>query len=120
MAQSPPSRGFVGEARRAANGLLLRVSAIAAIGGLLFGYDTGVISGALLFIRDDLHAGDFAQQAIVSALLLGAMGGAILSGYLADAISRKWTKVFSGCVYVVGARGRSLEEIQSEFAGSRS
>ncbi len=97
--------GFVSEMRRSGNGLLLRISIIAAIGGLLFGYDTGVISGALLFIKSDLHAGQFAQQAIVSALLLGAMVGAVLSGYLADAISRKWTKVLSGSIYVIGALG---------------
>jgi len=90
--------GFVAEMRRSGNGLLVRVSVIAAIGGLLFGYDTGVISGALLYIKTDLHAGQFEQQAIVSALLLGAMLGAGLSGYLADAISRKWTKVMSGSV----------------------
>ena len=97
--------GFVSEMRRSGNGLLLRISIIAAIGGLLFGYDTGVISGALLYIKSDLHAGQFAQQAIVSSLLLGAMLGAVLSGYLADAISRKWTKVLSGSVYVIGALG---------------
>ena len=97
--------GFVSEMRRTGNGLLLRISIIAAIGGLLFGYDTGVISGALLYIKSDLHAGQFAQQAIVSSLLLGAMVGAVLSGYLADAISRKWTKVLSGSVYVIGALG---------------
>ncbi|MEO9140427.1 MAG: sugar porter family MFS transporter [Jatrophihabitans sp.] len=97
--------GFIGEMRRSGNGLLVRVSVIAAIGGLLFGYDTGVISGALLYIKTDLHAGQFDQQAIVSSLLLGAMVGAGLSGYLADAISRKWTKVLSGAVYVVGALG---------------
>jgi sugar porter (SP) family MFS transporter len=97
--------GFIREVRQVGNGLLVRISAIAAIGGLLFGYDTGVISGALLFIRDDLHASAFEQEAIVSTLLVGAIAGAVLSGYLADRISRKWTKVFSGCVYVVGALG---------------
>jgi sugar porter (SP) family MFS transporter len=96
---------FVGEMRRSNSGMLIRVAAIAAIGGLLFGYDTGVISGALLFIKDDLRAGTFAQSAIVSSLLLGAIVGALLSGYLADAISRRWTKVLSGCIYVVGALG---------------
>jgi MFS family permease len=96
---------FVKEMRSSGNGLLVRISAIAAIGGLLFGYDTGVISGALLFIKTDLHASTFQQQAIVAAVLLGAICGALLSGYLADRISRKWTKVLSGCIYVVGALG---------------
>ena len=97
--------GFLGEIRRTGNGLLIRVCVIAAIGGLLFGYDTGVISGALLFIKDDLNASDFEQEAIVAAVLLGAMFGAGASGYLADRISRRWTKVISGSVYLVGALG---------------
>jgi len=88
--------GFVREMRTSGNGMLVRVSMIAAIGGLLFGYDTGVISGALLYLKEDLHAGTLAQQWIVSSLLLGAILGAVLPGYLADAISRKWTKVISG------------------------
>jgi sugar porter (SP) family MFS transporter len=100
--------GFVREMRTSGNGMLVRVSMIAAIGGLLFGYDTGVISGALLYLKDDLHAGTLAQQWIVSSLLLGAILGAVLSGYLADAISRKWTKVISGTVYVLGAIGCAL------------
>ena len=97
--------GFVHEMRESGNPLLIRICVIAAIGGLLFGYDTGVISGALLYIKEDLHAGTFEQQAIVAVLLLGAMLGAVLSGYLADRISRKWTKVISGSVYVIGALG---------------
>ena len=94
--------------RRSGNVLLVRICIIAAIGGLLFGYDTGVISGALLYIKGDLNADKFEQEAIVSALLLGAMLGALLSGYLADAISRKWTKVLSGSIYVIGALGCAL------------
>ncbi len=95
--------GFIAGMRASGNALLFRISIIAAIGGLLFGYDTGVISGALLFIKKDLKANSVAQEWIVSVLLLGAILGAILSGYLADKISRKWTKVTSGCVYVLGA-----------------
>ncbi|MCX7523452.1 sugar porter family MFS transporter [Microbacterium sp. STN6] len=97
--------GFISGIRASGNGLLVRISIIAAIGGLLFGFDTGVISGALLYIKKDLKAGDTAQEWIVSVLLLGAILGALISGYLADKISRKWTKVISGCVYVVGALG---------------
>ena len=97
--------GFVGAIRESGNALLIRISVIAAIGGLLFGYDTGVISGALLYIKKDLDAGTFEQQAIVAVLLLGAMVGALLSGYLANRISRKWTKVLSGTIYFVAALG---------------
>ena len=96
---------FVSEVRSSGNALVIRVSVIAAIGGLLFGYDTGVISGALLYIKKDLHANTFQQQAIVAVLLLGAMFGAALSGYLASHISRKWTKVLSGSVYFIAALG---------------
>ncbi|MEU4245750.1 sugar porter family MFS transporter, partial [Actinoplanes sp. NPDC026619] len=95
--------GFLRELR--ANGVVTRVAAIAAIGGFLFGYDTGVISGALLYIKRDFDAGPFEQEAIVSVLLLGAAAGALLSGWLADKIGRKWTKVLSGSVYVIGALG---------------
>jgi MFS family permease len=104
----PTMAGFVTEMRRNGNPLLVRISVIAAIGGLLFGYDTGVISGALLYIKKDLHAGTFEQQSIVAVLLLGAMFGAVGAGYLADRISRKWTKVISGSIYVIGAIGCAL------------
>ncbi|MBE1552169.1 sugar porter (SP) family MFS transporter [Mycobacterium sp. OAS707] len=111
--------GFVRELRRTGNGLLVRVAVIAAIGGLLFGYDTGVISGALLYIRDDLHANDFEQEAIVSAVLLGAMLGAAGAGYLADRISRRWTKVIAGSVYIVGAIGCAVSVNAAMLIGFR-
>lgn len=113
------STNFVGEVRRTGNALLLRVCIIAAIGGLLFGYDTGVISGALLYIKKDLHATDFEQEAIVAAVLLGATVGAACSGYLADRISRKWTKVISGTIYFAGAIGCALAVNAAMLIGFR-
>ena len=50
-----------------------RIFFFGALGGLLFGYDTGVISGAILFITSDFGLSPFMQGAIVAALLLGAM-----------------------------------------------
>jgi len=111
--------GFVRGVRESGNALLVRISVIAAIGGLLFGYDTGVISGALLYIRKDLHAGDFEQQAIVAVLLLGAMVGAVASGYLSDRVSRKWTKVISGTIYFVAAIGCALSVSAGMLIGFR-
>jgi sugar porter (SP) family MFS transporter len=94
--------GFMREAFGGTNRYVTRVAIIAAIGGLLFGYDTGVISGALLFIKDDLSASSFEQQAAVGSLLLGAVGGAILAGYLAGSIGRKWTLIAAGIIYIAG------------------
>ena len=99
---------FMREAVRGRNPFILRIAIVAAIGGFLFGYDTGVISGALLFIAPELHAGTFAQSWIVASLLIGAIIGAIASGYLADAMSRRWTKVLSGCIYIGAAIASAL------------
>jgi sugar porter (SP) family MFS transporter len=94
---------FVQDVREETNGFVVGVAAIAAIGGFLFGYDTGVISGALLLIKQDLGASTFEQSAIVGSLLLGAVAGAILSGYLAAAIGRRPVKIISGCIFAIGA-----------------
>ncbi|MFC8520986.1 sugar porter family MFS transporter [Streptomyces sp. NPDC057257] len=102
-----------------ANTLVTRIAAIAAIGGFLFGYDTGVISGALLFIKKDLGAGPVVQEFIVASLLIGAMVGAVTSGYAAERISRRNTKILSGCLYVCGAIGCALSVNSGMLVGFR-
>ena len=91
------------------NRRLLGVAAIAAIGGFLFGYDTGVIGGAMLFMQKDLGLHSHGQQQLtVAILLLGAIVGALIAGWSADRFSRRRTKIVSGCVYVTGAVGCAL------------
>lgn len=85
------------------NRFVTGIALLAALGGFLFGYDTGIISQALPEIQGDLHPSTVQASWIVAAILVGAMVGAAASGYLSEAISRKWTKCLSGCVYVVGA-----------------
>jgi MFS family permease len=76
------------------------VTAVAALAGFLFGYDTGVISDALLYIAPAFGLGDTGQQVAVAALLLGALVGAVVGGRFADAVGRKRTLV--GAAITVG------------------
>jgi sugar porter (SP) family MFS transporter len=108
---------YVREASR--NPFVLKISMLAALGGLLFGYDTGVISGALLYIKKDLKAGDLAQSWIVAGLLVGAVFGALAGGWLADRISRRWTLLTSGVVYVVAALAASISQTSMQLILAR-
>jgi sugar porter (SP) family MFS transporter len=110
---------FLREIFRGGNRPLVGVALIAAIGGFLFGYDTGIIGGALLFIKTDLHASHFDEQAIVGSLLIGAVVGAICAGYLADRISRRRTKIIAGLVFVGGAIWAALSQDIWSLIGAR-
>jgi sugar porter (SP) family MFS transporter len=84
------------------------VASIAALGGLLFGFDTGVISGALLFIRQDFSLNAFTEGFIVSSLLLGAMVGAGVSGALSDRLGRRTIILGAAVIFALGAIGAAL------------
>ena len=84
------------------------MASIAALGGLLFGFDTGVISGALLFIRQDFHLNPLTEGFIVSALLLGAMVGAGISGTLSDRLGRRTIVLGAAVIFAAGAIGAAL------------
>jgi sugar porter (SP) family MFS transporter len=78
-------------------------SAITALGGLLFGYDTGVVSGALLFIKKDFGGlSSFQQELVTSLLLVGAVVGALAAGRVADRIGRRKTVLITASIFVVG------------------
>src|ERR1700759_185359 len=96
--------GTEASARRARRNVVL-TAAIAGLGGLLFGYDTGIIAGALLFIKTDFHLGSFAQGLVVAAVPIGAVGGAALSGPAADNYGRRLMILLSAAVFCVGALG---------------
>ena len=102
------------QARRPASGskhrgYLTRLTVISTLGGLLFGYDTGVISGALLYMQDSLDMNDVEQATVVSALLFpGAAVGALTGGRLADALGRRGTLLVCALLFLLGALGCAM------------
>lgn len=81
-----------------------------ALGGLLFGYDTGVISGAILFISDEFDPTPFLEGAVVAGLLLGAMLGAGAAGRLADRLGRRALLLGAGVLFTLGALGAAVAQ----------
>jgi sugar porter (SP) family MFS transporter len=78
------------------------ITTIAALAGILFGYDTGVVSGAILFINDEFHLTAQTNGIVVSAVLLGALIGAMSSGRLADRWGRKKLLIADAIIFIFG------------------
>jgi major inositol transporter-like SP family MFS transporter len=84
------------------------ITIIATFGGLLFGYDTGVINGALPYMTDDLGLTAVTEGMVTSSLLLGAALGAVVGGRLSDARGRRRTILALAVLFFVGALGCTL------------
>lgn len=86
------------------------LSCIAAITGLLLGFDTGIISGALLFIERDFAVSTELKEMIVSSVLLGAMLGSPISGRLTDRFGRRRLMLITAGLFIAGTMVAALAE----------
>ena len=93
---------------------IFSITLVAAIGGLLFGYDTAVISGAEASIRayfiDSLGLGSLAHGATISSALIGCIIGGFLSGYFTSKFGRKNSLMVAAILFIVSALGASYPE----------
>ena len=99
--------------RRRVDKRLFTVRPIATLGGLLFGYDTGVISGALPFLAKGASEGGlglsaFQQSIVTSSLTLGAAFGAVIGGHLSDRYGRRKNIMIVAVIFLLAALGCAL------------
>ena len=103
-----PSSGFIGY-----------ISGVAALGGLLFGFDTAIISGAIPAIRSYFALDSLSLGWAVSSILIGCAFGAASAGKLADRFGRKSMMLLCALLFAVSGLGAGLSESLSFFIGYR-
>src|SRR5204863_7109133 len=91
----------------------------AALGGLLFGYDTGVISGALIFIKREFGLTTTVEEIVVSGVLLGATLGAVVGGKAADLFGRRRVLLVTASIFGIGALASAVTPSPSLLIVSR-
>jgi sugar porter (SP) family MFS transporter len=88
--------------------MLILAAVVSAISGLLYGYDTGIISGALLQIDDEFDLGNGMEQVIAASILAGAVLGALACSRLSERLGRRTTILLVAGIFVVGSACSAL------------
>jgi SP family arabinose:H+ symporter-like MFS transporter len=94
-------------------------AAVAALGGLLFGYDTAVINGALVFLKRQLALSTAGAEFAASSLLVGCALGAGVAGLLSDRFGRKWLLFSCAALFVLSSIGAAIPHTLAQFVTAR-
>lgn len=89
---------------------LLGITAITALGGLLFGYDTGVINGAQFYLSKHFQLTDLMKGWVVASALIGCLTGALVAGPMSQRFGRKNSLIISALLFTLSAYGSGLPE----------
>ncbi|OGO95217.1 MAG: MFS transporter [Coxiella sp. RIFCSPHIGHO2_12_FULL_42_15] len=84
------------------------IACIAAVAGILFGFDTGVISGAILFIKQDFAPSNALYSLIMASVLVGALIGSGVSGRFADFFGRRTLLIITALIFIIGTLASAL------------
>src|SRR5665811_884431 len=98
---------------------LLMITIIGALGGLLFGYDTAVISGAIGFMETKFSLSADMKGWAVSCAIVGCIIGVAIAGYVADRIGRKKTLIITAFLFALSAIGCALSETFTQLVIAR-
>ncbi|MFF8556504.1 sugar porter family MFS transporter [Streptomyces sp. NPDC015501] len=108
FSKEPGTHGPLAEVPPEGQRKITRWAVAIALGGFLFGFDTGVVSGALLYIKQDFDLNSFEQGSVVSVLLIGAVIGATSAGRLSDGLGRRKALGVIGAVFIIGTAIASM------------
>ena len=100
-------------------GYVYLISMVAAVGGLLFGFDTAVIAGAIGFMKAQFQLNAAQEGWVASCVLLGCAAGAFFAGWLSDKFGRKKILILSAIFFGVSAVGAAIPRTPTEFVIAR-
>jgi sugar porter (SP) family MFS transporter len=92
-----------GDVEATSTGFVILAAIFAAVGGLLFGYDTAAISGAVIFIKQQFSLSTFPEELVVGMVLVGAATAALGGGRLSDRLGRRATLMLTSVIFILGA-----------------
>src|SRR5580700_7890723 len=107
------------DAQQGAARYLYLPAAVAAIGGLLFGFDTAVINGAIVFLKSQFGLSDSQTEIAASSLLLGCVVGASLAAFTSDRFGRKRVLIAAAALFTVSSLGSALPRNLIQFVMAR-
>src|SRR5690606_18697699 len=110
---STATRGTVNAA------LIAAIVAVATIGGLLFGYDSGAVNGTQQGLTEEFALSSAGLGFTVGSLLIGCAVGAFFAGRLADAIGRRTVMIFAALLFVIGALVQGMTDVHPLFVVAR-
>jgi SP family sugar:H+ symporter-like MFS transporter len=94
---------------------VLFISCVAAIGGFLFGFDSGVINGTVTALGNAFNASDVASGFNVASVLLGCAVGALMAGPISDRFGRKPIMIITAIIFAISAFGSGISSSSAEF-----
>ncbi|HYK90827.1 MAG TPA: sugar porter family MFS transporter [Acidobacteriota bacterium] len=119
LAREASNRGVETAADTGSMVFVYLVSLVAAVGGLLFGFDTAVISGAIGFMKAQFHLDASQEGFVASSALIGCVLGAFVAGAMSDRFGRKRVLFLSGVFFAISALGAALPRNMTEFVIAR-
>jgi SP family arabinose:H+ symporter-like MFS transporter len=113
------SRMAINDSSQTSSGFLMKVSLVAALGGLLFGYDTAVIAGVIGYLQKRFELSPIMTGWAASSAIWGCAFGAMAAGYLSDRFGRKKVLIVTAILFIISSIGAMVPRNLEEFLVAR-